>query len=617
MDKSTMVHVIIIDDIDRLALHVLRYLGHELGSYIGMEENKYDNNPFGSFAKDKVEPKCIPVEHGQAVVWWAPAQGNLWEDCLDVIYKRIEETSSSPYPIRALVDLRGAKVKNKGVNVLYEPKKVIKKLNSWELTAGKDFWLVSSYQAGAIQVKEKFPDQEEEREKRIQIWPKSPDTLWFFAQNIRGLIDKKPKRDSNENSTASKAGASIASASEPTIHHILVTGAGFEMRNPDQLDTFGMPNTKTLLWEMGDPFDTDDQGKKIFEKELENYKGFPYPCESFFGYNSDHKEVKESADDEELDDYWDNILQSQIKKRMGGLKKLDRLNEVVDTVIHERNMRDAFRRVILNYDWGFMNQSIYAARMNWFAWLTTNYTRFADRAIELARAYPDDRTSGPLSSQRKTARAEQWRVVGTANEARILLRENLHDDDRDTAPILFKLHGDVGLLHTMAIAGYDKEFHSPLGHIVDSLHDVYNAALYHLSKHLNKKRKPENPNEQHIFWHIVGHDLKDNLLVKLIKTVSHHFETENNAKTTFIIANKDIETPQEHLSAEINENKKRRSQKTDDETDGIETIKIIASEYMARLFHLDLLSKQDPVALKNQLKQFENYKYKKSSESRS
>jgi hypothetical protein len=79
--------------------------------------------------------------------------------------------------------------------------------------------------------------------------------------------------------------------------------------------------------------------------------------------------------------------------------------------------------------------------------------------------------------------------------------------------VLFKLHGHVEHLLTMAIAGQDKELYSTLSLPVDSLHEVYTAAELYLERRL------EGQDGTPVLWHVVGHGLRDALLVDILVRV--------------------------------------------------------------------------------------------------
>jgi len=160
-----------------------------------------------------------------------------------------------------------------------------------------------------------------------------------------------------------------------------------------------------------------------------------------------------------------------------------------------------------------MNQSLDAADLDWHAWLTTNYTRFADRAIGLQEVRQEDG---------KDERS-RWQIISTSIEARSFTREVLHGghlrtpDKARTARYLFKLHGDVAHLQTMATAGYDKELFNSLCVPIDSLHEVYSAAEIFLAQSLRALHGLQGGPP--LIWHVVGHGLNDWLLLQLIGKV--------------------------------------------------------------------------------------------------
>ena len=91
-----------------------------------------------------------------------------------------------------------------------------------------------------------------------------------------------------------------------------------------------------------------------------------------------------------------------------------------------------------------------------------------------------------------------------------LSRQILHNgDDRslDSESTLIKLHGDLGHVLTMAIAGEDKMFLSRLA----SFAPLYLAAQACLEKRARGAAS--------ITWHIVGHGLRDELLLRVIEKV--------------------------------------------------------------------------------------------------
>lgn len=194
----------------------------------------------------------------------------------------------------------------------------------------------------------------------------------------------------------------------------------------------------------------------------------------------------------DLDTYWQCLLEFV---RGQASKDADQDLSLVMQKEEDR-VRETFRRQFENADWGFLASARDAAALPFSSWLTTNYTRFADRAA----GTPAD--------------GEPWRVVSTIDEADRLVSEVDHgpgtapaDNSRSHSRFLFKLHGDVSHLHTMAIAEQDKLF--PGG----SRRHLYSAAktqILSAAKAGGIKR---------VVWHVVGHNLGDRMLLRLIQEV--------------------------------------------------------------------------------------------------
>ena len=90
----------------------------------------------------------------------------------------------------------------------------------------------------------------------------------------------------------------------------------------------------------------------------------------------------------DLDKYWDALLEATMHGQMGSIGDL-RKKKIEDARL-EYELRNAFRKVILKDDWGNLTQSTCVALQPWDAWLTTNYTRFAERAIDLVESHQDN-----------------------------------------------------------------------------------------------------------------------------------------------------------------------------------------------------------------------------------
>jgi len=353
---------------------------------------------------------------------------------------------------------------------------------------------------------------------------------------------------------------------ESDVHHILVTGAGFEIAANG--GGFGLPLTKTLLESMGDPFYYDEaqNGGLI---NLKRGNGFPRPVGSIWDLRSFRRAIRDAASREDLDAYWDVLLEGELRREIEDEleSESDSPDEETETreaqklraLFRETRMREAFRRSMVDHDWGYLGQSIIAARLGWRAWLTTNYTQFSDRAIALAR-----KEEGQLGS---------WRIVSSAAEARVTTREEPWASPRQPKRYLFKLHGDIGHLHTMAIAGHDKDTFSPLSVPMEDLYQIYASAYRFLADALDELAS----NDSLVMWHIVGHGLQDKRLSDLIVRISRHEKPAH----FFVMVNPNPDKPRCQLHDALKWPHK------------IESLPLRAAEYMARLAQEGLPSRTE------------------------
>ncbi|MFY9826726.1 MAG: hypothetical protein WAM82_35555 [Thermoanaerobaculia bacterium] len=505
MSGRDRVQLVVIDDSVRFAFHVWRYLGRSIG--IGGTDQQLASN----FSKlDKPHP--MDTADGRATIWWVRGDSKLPAN-LDKVLAALE-----PGPRFFLIDMRGEPTGSTSPGTATKGEQVDPGgddnwlgMTALQLLCDRcqkepaDSWvmMVSSYETGVL------PDP-----WPLRIWPKSPDT---FAQLAKNEIF--PKTDQYKGGQGGKS-----------LLHILVTGAGFEIQS-EPTGGFGLPSTKKLLSDMGLPFGVGELAFKPERKLLE--KGEPalghkreppllLPCLRL-KTKTEIKAFQALCRDKDkgLDAWWDYLLDRELRNRVTSPSNPDDRGKMkMLASVGERNLREAFRRIILSYDWGHLNHTVGAAREPWHAWLTTNYTRFADRAIALVEA-----------REGKNVAAGDWQIISTSIEALSLSREILHGGGRslDNGPIryLFKLHGDVAHLQTMATAGQDKDFFSSLSLPVDSLHQVYSAAETRLEHTVG------NAKDSRLVWHIVGHDLQDSLLLDLIARVSTAHA--NPESTDFIV----------------------------------------------------------------------------------
>lgn len=545
-------HLIVVDDRNYFALRVWRYVSRTVG--IQMEESTglSMGAPAGVWPQDGDH---VQSDDGEVCFWWVEATG----DCIGRLEEFLAKTSSNA-GVYVLVDVKGKNGSSYSARNLCVALKKIKKsrgggdhLFHWEV--------VSSY-----------PSIESIEGKPVRR--KSLDTLRMVRRAIYG----------------GEPDQRAAPRTEPKASHILVTGAGFEIA--EARGGFGMPSTREILKNMGPPFRLVTKGSARknapgeFWIDLREYKsGFPVP-DGFAWEGQLGNALRKRARRGELDLYWDIIFEESLQRRLGAVAaevKLGIRDQEKAIALHrERRMREAFRKSLLDHDWGYMNQCLVAAGRGWHAWLTTNYTKFADRAISLR---------GDLNLDgRLRKKSVPWRIIATASEANMSVRE----DTGNTTGIggrgrpgqdyryLFKLHGDIAHLHTMAIAGHDKDLVNPLCVPVESLYQIYAAADRFLRNSL------WNMGVEQVIWHIVGHGLQDIRLLRLIQSVCSY--SGPDVRHAFILVNPLVEGPEKALNRLF----KKGPKPVDPDRIKIVRTRLFASRYMARLERRGLAWFDDP-----------------------
>ena len=518
MRGPEVINIVVIDDVCRYAIHVWRHLGKSIGAGIG---DIYDDDTDRRYWKGDFLREPLETPDGRARIWWVPADG-LWEHQFVLLSKRITWKGSV-----FLIDVRGSSLPDSAetlansvpakdrpeIKEKFEPEAVLSYLEKKQIPQ-KDMWVVSSYRTGTI--------YSNENTVSYLIKAKSPEVLRILDKEIHPPTGHYP------------------SPSLENTHHLLVTGAGFEMK--DEHAGFGLPHTRDLLGTMQEPFeavsDVDKADlnplrdrdapiqmlyKKSQSKANDEFAGrkepgeeqsFPVPISGKYSKRlTSHSRFKNAASQKNLDVYWDLILEANANISI--YEPIERPEEKEKARKLEYAMRSSFRDSIILRDWGHLRQCLLAADMRWHSWLSTNYTRFADRAIALVKA----RSASSCNSRGTKGQTNgfHWRSVGTANEAREVNRELFHhetstaDSSFESQQYFFKLHGDVSYLQSMAVAGHDKEIYNGLTVPIDSLHDIYQAAENYLLRSTRRS--------QRLVWHIVGHGLKDVLLLRLISRV--------------------------------------------------------------------------------------------------
>lgn len=601
MQILSPIHILFFDDICRFPLHLSRYLGFELSFGIGKipfsGPNPKDQNPiFWKKAGSNFTPQEFKSDNGCVYLWWIPAVdkgfNNIdlidWRQGFDLVMNKIIHLGNfEPSRLIFILDVRGKQSKKnpkknpKRTNEPYSVKSVIREIIAKGIllespmdkkpnTGRSPVYVVSSY---VVDKEEEYP-----------VHPKTPNTFRDIQRRVLELEKNcvnhhRPKKSFNRKEI-----------------NILVTGAGFEVsknKPPEKIKT-GLDSTWELLTELPKPFQIsnntfskcDPDGKlsafkvpTVLHKCDKECKEVCTKLPNTFYFKLPKQDLKFTGN---LDEVWSVLIWDIINPLLlptdtSGHSGCKIIEMSVKSAELEYRLRDAFRKKILDYDWGFMRQSIIAAQLNWDTWLTTNYTQFADRAIQAVErlgeglvnkkemAYEHISCFGQTQIKKAPPEnAKLWRIIGTTNAAERLQVGKLHLKDHDEEvgrKMLFKLHGDIGHLHTMAIAGHDKMPTSPLSMKMDSMHKIYAAAQQHLSQ------KSSANKDTTINWHVVGHGLKDALLTNLM--LSH-----DNNRMNFILV-----SPNSSKELKVTLSELRKGNESN-----IHTVKATAAEYMSKLF---------------------------------
>lgn len=512
-------HILVVDDVSRFALHLWRYLGETPGFGIGgLSINDEEGVFWEGMSRDEDHwgsPRPLITPNGDFKVWWVEASGRGVEVHLEQVLSRID-AGSGEAEIFCLADLRGKAIE--GEERQYSAQDLVDKLRQWD----PRFSLIGSaaQEPEATETPIAAPSLDRKilvvssyhRRTTIDgvqtlVYPKSGDTFQFEI-----LLRLAPKADVEQSRIPPSTGH----------FHILVTGAGFEyserlVKTDSETDLgFGLPATNQVLAAaLGLDARQAPEGQYPIPPGLDKYS-----------------QLKDAAENGNLDAYWDELLEAKlIEIRQGSGRRSAHKMKGYRT---ELEYRKSFRDAMVRHDWGHLQQALDATQGPFKIWLTTNYTRFANRAINLmTRDFapssrndgpgqvlpatqrppkaPESRSEGSVPASEANVRKMPWRIVSTSNEALLLLQELSHRPQADHVPEeerhLFKLHGDIPHVTTMALAGHDKEMFSPLSVPIDQLHLLYTVA---------EKQLEIGTHEKAVVWHIAGHGLADRSLVRLI-----------------------------------------------------------------------------------------------------
>ena len=519
-ENEAKVDVVVIDDSLRFALHLWRRFGEVLavgfGDQVALRTAAEPRRStwFGSW-RDKVwQPEPLMSTSGEVAFWWIDAVPG---DQLDAELDKVFAKRRAPGLV-VVIDAHAEPRKGAEKDAeRYEINDAIRRTLDREGIEGAHIFAVSSLAPGDL----KDPAREGV-DVHPRVMPKTPATLNTILWEVRRRADPKSVEDEPPPGTDSTA----VPAPPPQDRHILVTGAGFEFQ-PERclgsdLVAVGLPTTSQLLAELAGPFvqrgpkDKSDPPRKGFHVVLECEDGKLPGARPKHGDKSLGPRPGAGFGPgkmQNLDDWWNAVLSWAALSHDAGKPLTNR--EIFE---RERSLRAAFRGAFLVYDFGQIRHALSAVQLKWAAWLTTNYTGFVDRAIAShADAVSRARSRGGADKAKGVTKhssvdeAAGWRIVDTSAEAAHLLRE-IQRFSIEKAQPLFKLHGDISHLRTMAIAGDDKEPYRAFSVIVDDLHLVYFSATSFLSSVLRREPTP-------VVWHVVGHGLGDAALTKLIDRV--------------------------------------------------------------------------------------------------
>lgn len=496
-------------------------------------------------------------------VWWVMADTRSEE----VVHSVLEAADPARNEVRVLLDVKGRRG--------YDHGRVADAIKA-RYGERVEPWHVSAYAAKATR-------------SDVYIRDKELELLSELKRSLEDALEGSPV-----------PGGAVAPV---RAHHVLVTGAGFEMRPnrgsigmPGALELLQATHALLLLWgstaEPGTPEAAFlSEFRLLADPSGQSLRGARLPEPQPLGNDVPFPErIHEICEQGDLDGWWDLVLEHVAVPRTeaDGVATLPSLRA---GRMRERLLRQAFRKAIRDYDWGYLSQAAQASSLAWVGWLTTNYTHFADRAVERNGKWQT------VSIVEDAYDVINWDLHGGGSD---VYRESLSPESeptlsggaqpasepggvgasRDVQSVrhLFKLHGDVAHVQTMAIAGHDKNPHSPLYISQRRLSRIYSAAQQFLEHEMGGWRHAAHAGVTAtplpVVWHILGHGLRDELLVELMLTVSQRVRTTD---VTFVIA----DLAPDEIAERLRSRSGRFTSAIDPWT--IHTVECRADEYLARL----------------------------------
>lgn len=594
---SSFVEIIVIDDVQRFPFHLWHYLARSTGFGIGdisaraePSRSRRDSPTTWHRFWNESKPQGLETPAGDARVWWVDASRRKWKKSLRKVLKKLPVVCEK----RFVIDFRGPDPSSGGS---YSVKKAMKTLIKNDVIGPKDdslirkiretVFVVSSYETMPC------PAYGVSTSEFLQVYSKSTETFAriekSFRKEVLRVATERLKDPRNHESADSRSGlaATPKRVQVAPILHVLVTGAGSEMEDTTfgSSCALGLPDTGQVLEHVLGDLGLDPKLPTLGDRAFQ-----PFPVPRRYLHTKQGERLKQRALKRDLDVYWNELLRLESELNLGENDAGTLASRKLRIAEHESHLRDAFRNRLRSKDWGHLPQLIHAAGLSWDVWLSTNYTRFADRALNTFRIWYNE---------------HEWNVISTSSEASRLLRSLLHEGLGGTPPAeeepreeseafqryLFKLHGDIAHLTTMAIAGHDKELFTPFSFPVDSLHHVYLAAYNYLRRRIRrwvdysggrgKRRGRSRKEKKYVVWHIVGHSLFDRLLVNIIAGLS----SEPGVEHLYLLVAPTFprkKSARDRIARAVN----LRA-----DSEAIVKIELSAAEYLARVHQRKLLEK--------------------------
>lgn len=586
--EKAQCQVLIVDDSARFAWHAYQFLGMQLGLRIGSYSRKHLQPPLKDTPHSNGEARPLVSDDGMFATWWVNADQPNWSTDLRA---KVDEFAKNKIPWVAVLDVwvpvgrrneGQAGQSEPGYNASEALDVIVQACSPRDVAQLFDdhVRIVSSYRGGHIGYPLGKPAE------YLPIRAKSLEVLRSIRRrHLDTVVTKRLNRISR------------ATNQRDDELSVLVTGAGFEVE-PTGVDEAGqgkrvaqsgirpadelaLAAVKGLLNEGAGDANVSPSLSRLERQLGLNAAGGP---EKF------RTEVQNIGLDRAVDKVL-ALLKAKPDTFYEDTQPEDKASNYRVEYAFRRSLRDA----IENDDFGHLPQTVQAVRVDWDCWLTTNYTKFCDRALALSREARRAGTGNDARSRQAGGRGKtrpnnqapenHWKIISTPHEANDYLgrvrfsSRNVTDNNTSDERYLFKLHGDIAHIHTMALAGADKEQQSPHAFRVDSISRLYVAAIHYLHDLFATE-------DGAIYWHIVGHAMNDPLLTNLIAEATLDAITfRPERRICFVLCNGNLSNGKDAMDRVVKEleAQKKRWSMTNELEVHYWNLGWSASQYMARL----------------------------------